>query len=341
MPSHPNPPIGDEALLRHAHEREAATREILQVMSRSRDDEKPVFDAILENAARLCEAAMAAFTLGREGGGKQVLAAHRGATEATIALYRSGRFPMDPEVSIAARAIIERQAIHVEDMAKTQAYLDGDPRIRSLVDEQGIRTNLLMPLISGGEGIGCLILFRQEVRPYTQDQIALVATFADQAVIAIENVRQFRELQARLEREAATREILQVISRSRDDEMPVFDAILENACKLCDAPLAYLSMITEDRSHVISPARRGAFEKFGTTLDHLCVPLGGSRLALARAIAECRVFREDDIADHELYTSGDPNRVSMVEDEGARSLMVVPLIHDGHGIGSMTSTAAR
>ena len=138
------------------------------------------------------------------------------------------------------------------------------------------------------------------------------------------------------EREAATREILQVISRSRDDEMPVFDAILENACRLCDAPLVYLSMTTEDRSHVISPARRGAFEKFGTTLDNLCVPLGESRLALARAIAECRVFREDDIADHELYTSGDANRVSMVEDEGARSLMGVPLIHDGHGIGSMT-----
>jgi class 3 adenylate cyclase len=138
------------------------------------------------------------------------------------------------------------------------------------------------------------------------------------------------------EREAATREILQVISRSRDDDMPVFDAILKNACRLCDAPLAYLSMATEDRSLVSSPARRGAFEKFGATLDHLCVPLGESRLVLARAIAECRVFREDDIADHELYTNGDPNRVSMVEDEGARSLMVVPLIHDCHGIGSIT-----
>jgi hypothetical protein len=75
------------------------------------------------------------------------------------------------------------------------------------------------------------------------------------------------------EREAATREILQVISRSREDEGPVFDAILENACRLCDAPLAYLSMTTEDRTHVISPARRGTFAKFGTTLDNLRVPL--------------------------------------------------------------------
>ncbi|MGI9371599.1 MAG: GAF domain-containing protein, partial [Hyphomicrobiales bacterium] len=138
------------------------------------------------------------------------------------------------------------------------------------------------------------------------------------------------------EREAATHEILEVISRSRDDEAPVFDAILENACRLCDAPFAYLSMTTKDRSHVISPARRGAFAKFGTTLESLRVPLAGSRLALARSIAECRVLREDDIADHELYTSGDPNRVSMVEDEGARSMMVVPLITKGEGIGSIT-----
>ena len=138
------------------------------------------------------------------------------------------------------------------------------------------------------------------------------------------------------EREAATREILQVISRSREDEGPVFDAILENACRLCDAPLAYLSMTTEDRTHVISPARRGTFAKFGTTLDNLRVPLAESRLALARAIRECRVFREDDIANSELYTNGDPNRVSMVEDEGARSLMVVPLISNGLGVGSIT-----
>ncbi len=155
------------------------------------------------------------------------------------------------------------------------------------------------------------------------------STVSEMASVRAENDRM-------REREAATREILQVISQSRDDEAPVFDAILENACRLCNAPLAYLSMTTEDRAYVISPARRGAFEKFGVTLDKLRVPLAESRLALARAISECRVFREDDIANHELYTSGDPNRVSMVDDEGARSLMVVPLISKGVGIGSIT-----
>jgi GAF domain-containing protein/CheY-like chemotaxis protein len=144
------------------------------------------------------------------------------------------------------------------------------------------------------------------------------------------------EIDRMRKRETATLEILRIISQNPDDEAPVFEAILENACRLCDAPLAYLSLTTEDRAYVVSPARRGAFAKFGTTLDNLKVPLAESRLALARAIDECRVVREDDISNHQLYTSGDPNRVSMVEDEGARSLMVVPLISKGLGIGSIT-----
>ena len=151
-----------------------------------------------------------------------------------------------------------------------------------------------------------------------------------------ENVSLRAEVDRLRERDAATREILEVMSQSRDDEKPVFDAILKNACNLCGAPLAYLAMVTEDGAEVVSPARRGAFEKFGETLDKLQVPLGESQLVLARAIAECRVFRESDIADHDLYRTGDLNRVSMVDDEGARSLMVVPLIKDGRGIGSIT-----
>ena len=105
----------------------------------------------------------------------------------------------DPKLSLAARAIVERRVIHVEDMADTERYRDGLPQIRFLVDTQGIRTNLFVPLIAEDEGIGALILFRQEVRPYTDEQIALVETFAEQAVIAVENVRQFKALEARSE----------------------------------------------------------------------------------------------------------------------------------------------
>lgn len=134
----------------------------------------------------------------------------------------------------------------------------------------------------------------------------------------------------------ATQEILQIISRSRDNERPVFDAILENASRLCNAPLTYLSMIDQDRTHITVPARKGSFAKFGALLDDFCVPLGESELALARAISERKVIRLDDIADDELYRNREPNRVTMVEDEGARSLLVVPLISGDKGIGSIT-----
>lgn len=135
--------------------------------------------------------------MGERDGPCQTMVAHHGVSDETVELYRSGKFPMDPDLSFAARAIIERRAIHVEDMADTQGYRDDLPQIRSLVDKQGIRTNLFVPLIAQGEGIGALILFRQDVRPYTEEQIALVETFAEQAVIAIENVRQFKALEAR------------------------------------------------------------------------------------------------------------------------------------------------
>jgi len=203
--------------LAQAREREAALRGILQVISRSRDDEAPVFDAILENARRLCGAPMAALVLGRPGDAYQILAAHHGAKDTTVELYRSKRYPMDPKVSFAAKAIVEGRVVHLEDMADTQAYRDGDENVHSLVDDQGIRTNLFVPLIAKDGAIGCLILFRTEVRPYTDSQIELVETFAAQAVIAIENVRQFRAL------EASNEEV-----RAQADELKALNSELES-----------------------------------------------------------------------------------------------------------------
>jgi len=189
-------PVGLANALAQARDREAATREILRVISRSRDDETPVFDVILENARRLCEAPMAALVMGRAGDAYQTLVAHHGANDTTIELYRSRQVPMDPEVSFAAKAMAEGRVVHLEDMADTRAYRDGLPHVRSLVDDQGIRTNLLVPLIAKDGPIGAIILFRREVRPFADSQIALIETFAAQAVIAIENVRQFKALES-------------------------------------------------------------------------------------------------------------------------------------------------
>jgi GAF domain-containing protein/CheY-like chemotaxis protein/anti-sigma regulatory factor (Ser/Thr protein kinase) len=313
-----------------------ALARILKAINASGTDPQPVFDLVVSEAKTLCGAIFAGLVLGRKGDAVQRIAASDNLAEEIQQFWHDGLYSMEPGSSIAADAILSGETRVVEDMAKTHFHAAGDPRYEVIVNKYNARSNLFVPLMIDGEGIGCLMLARNEVRPYTDDEVALIESFAVQAVIAIENVRQFRELQDRLDREEATRQVLQVISQSRDDEKPVFDAILENACRLCVAPLAYLSMVTEDGTEVISPAYRGAFASFAEGLGRLRVPLRTSKLALARAINEARVFREDDIADSDLYRSGDPNRVAMVEQEGGRSLLVVPMIKDGRGIGSIT-----
>lgn len=317
-------------------EREAASRKILQVISRSRADEKPVFDVILESASRLCNAPLAFLSMTDDARETVVIPAHRGARSNFSNILEHFSEPLEGSELVATIPIREGEVILSDALATDERYFTDSHRRHQLTVVEGARSLLAVPLISGELSIGAIILYRREVQPFGEDDVTLVRGFAAQAVIAIENVKQFRELQTRLEREAASRNILDVVSRSRDNETPVFDTILDHACKLCDAPLAYLCMATEDRNHVFSPARRGTFEKFGATLENLNVPLADSRLALARSIAECRVFREDDIAEHELYKSSDPDRVSMVENEGARSLLVVPLVSDNLGIGSIT-----
>ena len=324
--------IGDDTALQDALEREAATREILQVISRSRDDEKPVFDAILENAARLCSVPTALLFLVNEEKTHFLLADVWGAW--TNPINTGEAWSLEGSLPVA-QSIREARTIHLEDIAETAAYRDGDPTYVYLVEEEGLRTRLCVPLVHDGTAFGAISLSRHEVKPFTEAEIELIEMFADQAVIAIENVRQFRELQTRLEREAATREILQVISQSRDDEKPVFDAILENVSRLCKSPLAYLSMANEERTHVMVPAHRGSRPSFAANLDNLLVPIDGSELALVRSITECKVIRIDDLADTEMYRNREPNRVSMVENEGARSLLAVPLISGGQGIGAI------
>lgn len=119
------------------------------------------------------------------------------------------------------------------------------------VDVEGIRTYLAVPLAGAHRAIGCVGLYRREVKPFSDDEIALVEAFAEQAVIAIENVRQFRELQARFEREAANSTVLQIISQSRSDEKPVFDVILKKAANLCGALHAGLHLIDRENGKFV------------------------------------------------------------------------------------------
>ena len=184
------------AELRSAHAREEATREILSLLIKSRNDQFPVFDALLKHATRLCNAPLAGLFMVDEERKKYQLVASRGAKPEFVNAMREDPPDLDPERFAAARAMIEKSVVHVEDLSSPTLYgADAAHRIVSTQTE-GIRTALFVPLIWNEQSIGGVGVWRREVRPFHENEIALVETFATQAVIAIENMRQFKALDA-------------------------------------------------------------------------------------------------------------------------------------------------
>src|SRR5215470_364008 len=207
-------------------DQQAATREILRVISSSPTDVQPVFETIAASAARLCNAVDG--TIFRVDGDKLVLVAHEG----PIPSFPAGPFGALTRGRPTARAVLEASTIHVVDL---QAEADEYPEGSALARRYNFRTVLSVPLIRAGIAIGAIAIRRTEARPFTERQTELLKTFASQAVIAIENVRLFNETKEALERQTATGEILRVISSSPTDVQPVFDAVAKSATRLCAA----------------------------------------------------------------------------------------------------------
>src|SRR5262245_4702500 len=231
--------------LRESLQQQTATADVLKVISRSTSDLQPVLDTLAESAARLCEAYDSIITL-RHGENIRVRA-HYGTISDDLKARSVGHQDQNlDEVNewpigrgwVTGRAFVDRIPVHIRDLqAAADEFPDGSEMARRL----GHRTILAVPLLREGVAIGAIVLRRTEVKPFTDKQIELVQTFADQAVIAIENVRLFDEVQARtrdlsesLEQQTATSEVLKVISSSPGELEPVFNAILENATRICD-----------------------------------------------------------------------------------------------------------
>lgn len=310
-------------------EREAASAEILQVISQSRDDEQPVFDAILERAMTLCDAVSARLHIRTEDGAHGRVRAMCGEPLTGFGIGHEYPFSDPGPVS---QAFESARVISIDNIADDDLYRTGEPVRVKLVEEEGLHSYLIVPLVLDDQAIGVITLSRKELRPFAPDVIALVETFAAQAVIAIENVRQFKELQTRLEREAATRQVLEVISRSRDDEQPVFDAILRSAVELCDAHAGRLVLVNDARTRTTTVAECGP--NSGTFFVGQQFDLAASYTPQT-AIRQRQSLTVDDVREGTSYRDRDPLVVQMVEQDGARSLLAVPLLSNDVGIGAI------
>src|SRR4030095_1933454 len=226
-----------------------ATGEILRVIAGSPTDIHPVFETIFDNATRLCDAQRAGLFL--FDGETYRAVAFRGANPALIEHHTQGLIRPGPRPALG-RMVGELRPVHIHDVAADAA--DGDPVRRAVIELEGMRTLLMVPLLREARLVGALSIYRREVHPFTDEQTALLQPFADQAVIAIENVRLFEELQASnkhltdaLDKQTATGEILRAISRSQTDVPPVFEAILYSAVRLLGAYTGALTRVVDNQ----------------------------------------------------------------------------------------------
>ena len=311
--------------LAEALEQQTATSEVLKVISSSPGDLKPVFEAILENATRICEAKFANLLLYEDGDFRRV--ALHGAPPAWADSNERQPIFRPSETNPIARLVSTKQPVHVPDMAAERAYLEREPVVVSVVEAAGARTLLSVPMLKEEKLVGAVAIYRQEVRPFTEKQIELMQNFAAQAVIAIENTRLLNELRESLQQQTATADVLKVISRSTFDLQVVLDTLVESAARLCEADMAAITRPKgEYFEHVAS---------YGLSPDYREY-LNNQPIAAGRASVSGRAVLEGK-AVHVLDLQADPEY--SLKHFGAHTALGVPLMREGAAIGVIIVTA--
>ncbi|WP_409241754.1 GAF domain-containing protein [Bradyrhizobium sp. CB1015] len=296
---------------------------ILRVIASSPTKVGPVLKAIVESACGLCEAYDALVVL--RDGDDLVIQAHHG--QVPVVWSRRSISVKSP----TGRAIIDRRTVHVHDLLGPEG--EQYPTGREYALRSNVRTVLSVPLLREGESMGAIVLRRMEVRPFDDKQVTLLQTFADQAVIAIGNVRLFEQLNESLERQTATSEVLEIISASSGALIPVFHKMLENATRICGAGFGTMNLYEEGGFRTV--ALHNAPQAYvDTRLYQNIRPHPASGLGTVEKTHQ--TVHIDDIRTQPPYIEGDPNVRALADLAGARTLVIVPMLKEDELIGTIT-----
>jgi signal transduction histidine kinase len=313
--------------LAEALAQQTATAEVLRVISSSPGDLEPVFQAMLASATQTCEAKFG--ILYRIEGDSARIISTLGIPPALAEYLKRGphRPPLNrlSPLTPMGRVSQSRQLVHIPDYRTDQSYLDRDPMVVAAIELGGIRTLLVVPMIKNDALMGAIVIFRQEVRPFTDKQIELVQNFTNQAVIAIENTRLLNELRESLQQQTATANVLKIISHSTFDLKAVLNTLVESAARLCETEMAAIPRLTgSDLRHFASYGYTPDFQEF--LERHPIVP--GRGTATGRAALEGKTVHIPDVLADPEYTLTEAQKLA-----GYRSLLAVPLMREGGPVG--------
>src|SRR6516164_9149266 len=313
--------------LKKALDQQRATSDVLRIISSSPGKLEPVFQAILENAATLCEASYGTLWL-CEGDAFRGAAFHGDLPAAYIEQYGM-LFRPSPESALAGVARTHKP-VNIADIREYRAYLDGDPFAVAGVEAAGIRTFFTVPMLKENELVGVIAIYRREMRPFSEKQIELLQNFAAQAVIAIENARLLNELRESLDQQTATADVLRIISSSPGELKPVFHAMLDSATRICEAKFGTLFLCEGDAFHVVAANLPLALAELRQR-DPVVRP--GPASSLVRSAETRQVVQIADMKADKGYAERDPLRVALVEIGGIRSVLSVPMLKENALLG--------